>query len=131
VQTYQLGIGGRSGTRELDIEAESPYRSCFRVNPRTTEVIAVLSLEDLLARAGQEGVDLLKMDCEGAEMECLLAAPDSSLARVVRIELEYHEWAGFGFDELWRRLEAAGFSLRSRYHNAADRGGEARFLRRA
>ena len=64
-------------------------------------------------------------------MECLLAAPESTLARVGRIEIEYHEWVGFGFDELGRRLETAGFSLRSRRHNAADRGDEARFLRRA
>ena len=37
-----------------------------------------------------ERVDLLKMDCEGAEYEILYSTPSSHLQRISEIRMEYH-----------------------------------------
>jgi hypothetical protein len=74
-------------------------------------------------------IDLLKMDCEGGEMDCLFGADKETLAKVNRIELEYHEWAGFSFEELAAHLVSCGFSLSGREHNARDKTGNATFTR--
>ena len=37
-----------------------------------------------------ERIDLLKMDCEGAEYEILYSTPPSHLERIAAIRMEYH-----------------------------------------
>ncbi len=54
---------------------------------------------------------LLKMDCEGAEMEILEKASDQLLARISAICFEYHldTYAKEHLTQLQNRLEAIGF----------------------
>jgi FkbM family methyltransferase len=62
------------------------------------------------ARIGQ--VDLLKLDCEGAEHDVLdLAASDGTLSRVQRISCEYHHFFGRTVADLVRTIEQAGFRV--------------------
>jgi FkbM family methyltransferase len=57
--------------------------------------------------------DFLKIDCEGAEFEILLGLPDSTLARIARIALEYHDHVTpHSHEDLARFLEARGFRVR-------------------
>ena len=70
------------------------------------------SLEGLLDSQGVTSVDLLKIDCEGAEYEILDATTDATLQRVKRIAMEFHELAPeHDHRNLVTRLERAGFSV--------------------
>jgi FkbM family methyltransferase len=130
VTALPVGVAATTGTRELDVSHASPYHSPYTsVGPRR-ETIRVLSLAALLqAIGGPARVDLLKMDCEGAEMDCLLAAAPADLARIGRIALEYHEWAGFSLQALVERLDASGLRLRSHTRCEKDRTGVTEFVR--
>jgi len=59
--------------------------------------IPQVCLEKVIQRLGGE-VDLLKLDCEGAEWQIL--SDDHSLAKVKRMCLEYHLRGGRTFDQL-------------------------------
>jgi FkbM family methyltransferase len=59
--------------------------------------IPQVCLGKVIERLGGE-VDLLKLDCEGAEWQIL--SDDHSLAKIKRMRLEYHLWGGRSFDEL-------------------------------
>lgn len=65
----------------------------------------------MLGETGFEQVDLLKVDCEGAEFEVFLNAPDALLKRISRIACEYHPVAGHAIYELRQRLEELGFTV--------------------
>ena len=49
-----------------------------------------MSLEDVFQRYRIERCQLLKLNCEGAKYEILYSAPDSVLAKIKRIAMEYH-----------------------------------------
>ena len=49
----------------------------------------MVTLEELMDRCGIEAVDLLKLDCEGAEWDILPAA-EGVLPRVRQICMEFH-----------------------------------------
>jgi len=59
-------------------------------------------------------VDLLKIDCEGAELDVLHSLSQRGLERVERVALEYHNFRGERNDSLLTALLAkAGFEVRS------------------
>ena len=130
VTALPLGVAAATGTQELDVSHASPYHSPYTSVGPDRETIRVLSLAALLREIGDPArVDLLKMDCEGAEMDCLLAATPADLARIGRLALEYHEWAGFSLHALVDRLAAAGLRMRSHTRCEKDRTGVAEFVR--
>jgi len=75
--------------------------------------VETLSLERLLARHGLERVALLKLDIEGPESAILLGAPQSVLARLDQITVEFHDFLYPGLreavDRAIARLRQAGF----------------------
>jgi FkbM family methyltransferase len=81
---------------------------------RPTAVVRAVSILDLLARHGDPVIDLLKLDCEGAEGEILEALHQAGrLARVRWIRGEWHAL------ENLPRIEAA---LRDTHTFAIERG---------
>lgn len=71
--------------------------------------VPAVPLRDLL---GEGTVDLLKVDIEGAECE-VLAGQEAALAKVRRIFVEYHSYAGKAqrLDELLGTFRRAGFRV--------------------
>jgi FkbM family methyltransferase len=129
ITALPVGVAGRSGTQELDVSHASPYHSVYTEVGPDRETIRVLSLSALLGEIGSpERVDLLKMDCEGGEMDCLLESSPGDLARIRRIAVEYHEWAGYSFPSLVERLRASGFTMRSHVRCEKDRTGVVEFV---
>jgi len=53
--------------------------------------VPALPLEAVLAAHNLGKVDLLKLDCEGAEYEILIGGSFSVLAKIDRIIMEYHD----------------------------------------
>jgi len=112
VKCFNLAVGADARMRELAIESKT---FCFPTlaftDDRVTRTVMVqcTSLADILESNALERVDLLKMDCEGAEYEILYSTPDRYLKRIREIRMEYHNL------QVERcNVEALGAFLRSR-----------------
>jgi len=84
INVFPEGVGSVSGMANLVDDGESRLASTSR---STTGQVVIRSLADVVERAGGE-VDLLKLDCEGAEWEIL--TDRQSMARVRCLRMEYH-----------------------------------------
>jgi FkbM family methyltransferase len=71
------------------------------------ETVPTTSLARIVDDDAPGGIDVLKLDCEGAEYDILLA-PDAPLERVREIRMEYHGGRGA---ELAQSLARRGFSI--------------------
>ena len=82
-----------------------------RTGPATNgDTVDVLTLEDLMDRHHVATVDLLKLDCEGAEWEILPAAA-RVLPRIRQIAMEFHEERGWTVAGLAGWLRDQGFDV--------------------
>ncbi len=70
-----------------------------------TVAVRTTSLNELVDRFQLSKIDLLKIDCEGAEYPILLETPDLNLKPVRALRMEYHEGR---IDELEGALSRAG-----------------------
>jgi FkbM family methyltransferase len=96
VHAFQKAIWSKTGELALDLSTGEPLQISSQEpadESRGIEatVVDALTLQDLFLAEKIEKVDLLKMDCEGAEYEILLTAPDEVLQKVERIIMEYHD----------------------------------------
>jgi FkbM family methyltransferase len=73
------------------------------------ERVTIRVLEEVLDALDVDRVDLLKLDCEGAEYDVILSASDACLARIDRIVGEYNNVPGVDPRQMFRRLADAGF----------------------
>jgi FkbM family methyltransferase len=106
------GLGATSGLGTL--EDDLARATEMRVVPMglgTGTNIKLLTLEQLFAETTTDYCDLLKMDCEGAEYDILLTAPDSVLRRIRAIVCEYHSTSQHGPAQLLERLTESGFRV--------------------
>lgn len=99
-----VGSGASVGLR---VEEESE---------RTRGQVPVITLAELVEESGFERVDLLKLDCEGAEYNILSACGGSGLSRVQHVVGEYHVEGGHTPAELEGILRSAGFTPSLRRH---------------
>ena len=94
VTCFNVAVAGETQVRELALESAAfsfptllppaGDRVLRTVNVQTT------SLADILDANALQRVDLLKMDCEGAEYEILYGTPEHYLNRIREIRMEYH-----------------------------------------
>ena len=112
----QRAVSGARGVRQLHI-ADSPAEYSLHIVKCGGGQLAVESttLAEIIAEHGIETVDLLKMDCEGAEYEILeAAASQGALRRVSRVALEAHVLdASRSPSRLVALLAAQGFRVRT------------------
>ena len=117
-----LAIAGTAGPRELHMQGRHGVHSLFGTAGAAVR-IECITLADAFERCAIARCDFLKLDCEGAEYEILLATPSEIYARIDRIALEYHDWiTAHAHGELVRRFEAEGFAVRTRDHLASKTG---------
>jgi FkbM family methyltransferase len=114
----QQGIWSHAGDLEIDTSSGEPVQFTSRLadqkaGPGKTVVPAV-TLAQALDANGINEVDLLKMDCEGAEYPILYNTPAEALGRIRRIVMEYHDGPhGQTHLELERFLIERGYRVRS------------------
>lgn len=74
--------------------------------------IASATLDEIVNQCGIERIDLLKLDCEGAEYDILLNSPAYVIDRIERIAMEYHDHTTpHTHDELVDLLIGVGFRV--------------------
>ncbi|MGD9763005.1 MAG: FkbM family methyltransferase [Candidatus Binatia bacterium] len=121
-----LAVAGCAGSRPLHVQGRHGVHSLFGTGGDGAQqwlTVECVTLADAFARCAIERCDFLKLDCEGAEYEILLAAPPHVYARIDRIALEYHDWiTDHHHDELVRRFESEGFAVTTRDHAPSRTG---------
>ena len=95
VRLLRKGIGGASGPRTIYLGVTSQHSSIYyRGMPQyesgKTEQIELITLEQLFDELQLQEVNMAKMDCEGGEVEAIMAASDHTLRRIKHLSLEYH-----------------------------------------
>ncbi|MEP1207426.1 MAG: FkbM family methyltransferase [Rhizobiaceae bacterium] len=87
----------------------SPYNQMgANYSGADTADVETLTLKTLLDTCFSGNVDLLKMDCEGAEFEIFAATQPVDLARIKELKMEYHKEE---YVDLLQRLKRDGFEV--------------------
>jgi len=122
VRLAQCAVTGTGGLRQLHL-ADSPAEySLHIVQPEAVQLpVSSITLAEIIERHAIKNIDLLKMDCEGAEYEILEAAAAQGALRLVsRVAMEAHVLdASRSPSRLVAILEAQGFHVRTGFESDA------------
>jgi FkbM family methyltransferase len=119
VSVFRCAVASESGARDLAVGGS--LLNSFHIPPANAsrETVDCTTLHDIFVNHGLEGIDLLKINCEGAEYEILEGCPRGDFDRIANIRLEYHnlDTASRNGDSLARFLRSRGYRIErfSRY----------------
>jgi FkbM family methyltransferase len=90
VSVFQCAVASKSGTRDLAVGGSLVHS--FHIPPANAnwETVDCTTLKDIFVNQGLEAIDLLKINCEGAEYEILESCSQADFKRIANIRLEYH-----------------------------------------
>lgn len=117
ISAHQQAVWGQSGNLTLDLSGGEPLQLTSRKKEfwdGQKQVLSVqaLTLQEILKFHSIERVDLLKLDCEGAEYSILMEAPIDVLERIDRIIMEVHDQgADRDHQVLSAFLQASGYRV--------------------
>ena len=132
VHAFHCAVAASEGTRDLAIG--NSLSNSFHVVPEPVnhQKVRCTTLKEIFDRHRLDSIDMLKMNCEGAEYEILESCSDAELKRITNIRLEYHilkdpERNG---ESLSRFLEKKGYRIErfTRYLNTSGFIWAARML---
>lgn len=75
----------------------------------TSQTVQCVTLDTVIGEIGEDEIDLLKIDCEGAELDILSGASYDKLIKVKNIVMETHDV--YPFHEIFYKLEDLGFRV--------------------
>lgn len=113
IEIFQKGVGGITRTEKLFLNKNNlGGHSLFEMEARSHEFVNVdiIGIADLLSNLGQNRIQLIKMDCEGAEYE-IIKGIDSRLASQIEIILFESTESVYNLNELTDHLKALGFDI--------------------
>jgi FkbM family methyltransferase len=116
VSPYNLALSAKSGTIALDTSGDDPLQFPglpIQTTPTDSIQIQSTTLLDVLRDNQLKTIDLLKLDCEGAEYDILLTAAPETLARVKRIVMETHNTDAHTAAELVDFLHGQGYRVQT------------------
>ncbi len=122
INSFRLGVAGRPGKRPLFLTPFSPLSSFF--GRGTKAMVDCTTLEEVFRAHRLKSLDLLKLDCEGAEYEILYQTPPEILKKIKEIRLEYHVLPGrrTNPEGLTEFLVRRGFALVYQRRDASSSG---------
>jgi len=123
IRPFQLAVTARAGD-VVPFPTRSSPENRIGASAAREELadVQTTTLEEIVAKCQVDTVDLLKLDCEGAEYEIILNASRGLLLTVREIRLEYHDGRA---DDLIGHLEKNGFVVtrhRARNVDGSDHG---------
>ncbi len=107
IRIYPEAVGAADGFIQLKLAGNSQHTT---VEPSANGTIVQTRFAEVVARC-KGSIDLLKLDCEGAEWDILATKDALASARCLR--MEYHLWArpGSTVDDIRRLVEDAGLTV--------------------
>ncbi|MEW6036215.1 MAG: FkbM family methyltransferase [Candidatus Micrarchaeota archaeon] len=92
VVPFNAAVAGSGGKKRLFLSDENVCHSLYRFDRQGEKSVAVesMTLAQIFEKNGIGKVDLLKIDCEGAEYDILMGSDDSTLGKIEKISMEYH-----------------------------------------
>jgi len=120
VTAVQGAVADKAGTLDLHVSKAhncSLYADHAQAlapgKAMSTEQVSVFSLADIVEQHGLETIDVMKLDCEGAEYPIIYNTPVEVLWRVRVIMMEFHDTKDAERDGLSmvRQLVAKGFRV--------------------
>lgn len=134
VRVFNFGVAEKAGEREINISNSSTDNSFY------TEIgsdmigmttIKCTTLLDILKSNKIKKLDLLKLDCEGAEFEILMSSSKTTLGKVKEIRMEYHDIdKDKNISKLKKFLKTKGFVVAEHRLSKNPRIGYAQFVHR-
>jgi len=95
VYIFNQGIAYPQGKRKLYTSSlNTGGHSLFPEHSGKYDLADCITLQHVFANNRIANVDLLKLDCEGAEYEILYNTPKEYLDRIRKIVIEYHDFEG-------------------------------------
>lgn len=109
VKPFKSAVYKRAGKIKLFVEKENLGGHSVCGNSKNSIEIKTTTLKRIFLENRLQHIDLLKMDCEGAEYDILLSTPKDYCKKINRIVMEHHEVKGHDVKELKQFLEQNGF----------------------
>ena len=112
-----LGVRSKSGDSILYIDKNHEIGDSMFSNDEdlTKENVQVTSIPEIVKKHKIESIDLLKLDCEGAEYEIILELPSSILNTIKRIAMEVHEIENYSISDIEKFLTKNNFQVKRKY----------------
>lgn len=90
ISAFQCAVASSKGPRDLAVGAS--LLNSFHIFPDGAgcQTVNCTTLKEIIERHHLETIDLLKMNCEGAEYEILESCSCGDFDRIANIRLEYH-----------------------------------------
>lgn len=125
VSALRSAVASIAGKRSLAVGSSS-LDSSFHIIPAAPRLqpVSCTTLKDILANEELDRIDLLKINCEGAEYEILEGCSPGDFDRIANIRLEYHNLDAptRNGEALSRFLEARGYHI-ERFTRYLNRSG--------
>ncbi len=110
IEVFPVALGADEGEITIHV-AGSQSSSYFFSHQQPEETVRLITLPRLMQECGIERIDLLKLDCEGAEWD-ILPACSALLPRIDQICMECHPRDGWTAARLAAWLRDAGYQVR-------------------
>jgi len=124
VTAFNLGVASRTEQRDFYLTS-SPEHTLIKSAAAGHSVrVNCVSLSDILRANKLSKVDLLKINCEGAEFEILYSTPKECFELIDEIRMEYHDQsaAGHNLIDLQAYLATLGYVTTHLYRHRDDEG---------
>ena len=117
IHIQNAGVLKESGTSVIYVDKNNEIgNSLFLKNKNMVEEkIDIISIEDILKKYDLNSVDLLKLDCEGAEYDIILNLPENILNKFHKIAMEVHSIENFTIHDIEKYLEKNNFNVKIKY----------------
>ena len=112
-----VGVGAKSGTAILNVDVDHGIGNSIFFSSKNSEKedIRITTIPEIVKKYKIESIDLLKLDCEGAEFEIILNLPSTILNTIKKISMEIHEIENFDIIDIEKFLVKNNFSVRRKY----------------
>lgn len=116
VLPFQVAIWSQAGYLHLDNFSGEPLQIVSKesppaINEKGVIKVSALPLSQVFEKHAIEKLDLLKLDCEGAEYKILSGASPEVFNKIERIIMEYHDIDGYHHSQLVSLLEHQGYRV--------------------
>lgn len=111
----KFAVSDKDGAKVKIPKQSSPYNQVMK-GDSNGENVETVTLETILISNAIGSLDLLKIDCEGAEYDMLFNSGDSVFSRIREIRMEFHDGP---IDSLISYMKSHGYRLISMARDSA------------